>query len=121
MIEKQINCLRALFFSFLFYRVVFIREIAGTIQVKYVPKKHGAHELSIVTDGAHIQGSPLRFYVDGYHDGYATVYGPGLQTTTVGEPSAFTVCAKGSAAKELSVSIEGPAQSTIKIHDNKVG
>ncbi|EYB84221.1 hypothetical protein Y032_0321g2424 [Ancylostoma ceylanicum] len=93
----------------------------GTIQVKYVPKKHGSHELSIVQDGAHIAGSPLRFFVDGFRDGYATVYGPGLQNTIVGEPSAFTVCAKGSAAKELSVSIEGPAQSTIKIHDNKDG
>ncbi|KIH68519.1 Filamin/ABP280 repeat protein [Ancylostoma duodenale] len=92
-----------------------------TIQVKYVPKKHGAHELSIVQDGAHIAGSPLRFFVDGFRDGFATVYGPGLQNTIVGEPSAFTVCAKGSAAKELSVSIEGPAQSTIKIHDNKDG
>lgn len=58
--------------------------------------------------------------MDGFRDGYATVYGPGLQNTIVGEPAAFTVCAKGSAAKELSVSIEGPAQSTIKIHDNKV-
>ncbi|KAK6750425.1 hypothetical protein RB195_002418 [Necator americanus] len=93
----------------------------GTIQVKYVPKKHGAHELSIVQDGAHISGSPLRFFVDGYKDGFATVYGPGLLNSIVGEPAAFTVCAKGSAAKELSVSIEGPAQSTIKIHDNKDG
>ncbi|VDM63202.1 unnamed protein product [Angiostrongylus costaricensis] len=93
----------------------------GTIQVKYVPKIPGAHELSIVQDGTHIDGSPLRFYVDGYHGGYATVYGPGLQNTSVGEPAAFTVCAKGSAAKELSVSIEGPAQSRIKIHDNKDG
>ncbi|EPB73352.1 Filamin/ABP280 repeat protein [Ancylostoma ceylanicum] len=97
------------------------KSFSGTIQVKYVPKKHGSHELSIVQDGAHIAGSPLRFFVDGFRDGYATVYGPGLQNTIVGEPSAFTVCAKGSAAKELSVSIEGPAQSTIKIHDNKDG
>ncbi|WKY06849.1 hypothetical protein Q1695_006772 [Nippostrongylus brasiliensis] len=93
----------------------------GTVQVKYVPKKAGAHELSIVQDGAHIPGSPLRFFVDGYKDGYATVYGSGLQNTAVGEPAAFTVCAKGTAAKELSVSIEGPAQSRIKIHDNKDG
>lgn len=63
----------------------------------------------------------MKFFVDSYGDGYATVYGPGLQLGTVGEPAAFTVCAKGSHAKELSVSIEGPAQSTIKIHDNKVG
>ncbi|KJH52735.1 Filamin/ABP280 repeat protein [Dictyocaulus viviparus] len=67
------------------------------------------------------QGSPLRFYVDGYNGGFATVYGSGLQNTSAGEPAAFTVCAKGSAAKELSVSIEGPAQSRIKIHDNKDG
>ncbi|XGW29369.1 hypothetical protein V3C99_008859 [Haemonchus contortus] len=93
----------------------------GTIQVKYVPKKHGSHELAIVQDGAHIAGSPLRFYVDSYDGGYATVYGPGLQNSIVGEPAAFTVCAKGTAAKELSVSIEGPAQSRIKIHDNKDG
>ncbi|KAK6018605.1 Filamin/ABP280 repeat protein [Ostertagia ostertagi] len=68
-----------------------------------------------------LRGSPLRFYVDSYGGGYATVYGPGLQNSIVGEPAAFTVCAKGSAAKELSVTIEGPAQSRIKIHDNKDG
>ncbi|KAK5984344.1 Filamin-A, partial [Trichostrongylus colubriformis] len=96
-------------------------EIVDNHDVKYVPKKHGSHELAIVQDGAHITGSPLRFYVDSYDGGYATVYGPGLQNTIVGEPAAFTVCAKGTAAKELSVTIEGPAQSRIKIHDNKDG
>ncbi|CAB3406891.1 unnamed protein product [Caenorhabditis bovis] len=93
----------------------------GTILVKYVPKVLGAHELSILQNGAQLQGTPIKFFVDGYGDGYATVYGAGLQNAIVGEPAAFTVCAKGSQAKELAVSIEGPASSNIKIHDNKDG
>ncbi|EGT48588.1 hypothetical protein CAEBREN_07537 [Caenorhabditis brenneri] len=93
----------------------------GTILVKYTPKVHGSHELSILQNGAQLQGTPIKFYVDGYGDGWATVYGPGLQNAIVGEPATFTVCAKGSQAKELSVSIEGPAKSQIKIHDNKDG
>lgn len=44
-----------------------------------------------------------------------------LQGGVVGETAHFTVCAKHGHAKELSVSIEGPAQANIKIHDNKVG
>ncbi|CAP29958.1 Protein CBG10541, partial [Caenorhabditis briggsae] len=93
----------------------------GTILVKYIPKVHGSHELSILQNGAQLQGTPIKFYVDAYGDGWATVYGPGLQNAVVGEPATFTVCAKGSQAKELSVSIEGPAKSQIKIHDNKDG
>lgn len=93
----------------------------GSILVKYTPKTYGHHELSIYHDGTQVQGTPVKFFVDSCGDGYATVYGPGLQSAIVGEPAAFTVCAKGSHAKELSVSIEGPAQSTIKIHDNKDG
>lgn len=93
----------------------------GTILVKYTPKVHGSHELSILQNGAQLQGTPIKFYVDAYGDGWATVYGPGLQNAVVGEPATFTVCAKGSQAKELSVSIEGPAKSQIKIHDNKDG
>ncbi|CAI5447621.1 unnamed protein product [Caenorhabditis angaria] len=93
----------------------------GTILVKYTPKVHGSHELSILQNGAQLQGTPIKFFVDSYGDGYATVYGSGLQTAIVGEPATFTVCAKGSHAKELSVSIEGPASSNIKIHDNKDG
>ncbi|CAI4224415.1 unnamed protein product [Auanema sp. JU1783] len=93
----------------------------GSVLVKYQPKTHGQHELSIVQNGAAVNGSPLKFFVDAYGDGLATVYGPGLSNAVVGEPAHFTVCAKGSNAKELSVSIEGPAQSTIKIHDNKDG
>ncbi|CAD6191974.1 unnamed protein product [Caenorhabditis auriculariae] len=93
----------------------------GTILVKYSPKVFGSHELSILQNGAQLQGTPIKFFVDSYGDGYATVYGPGLQNAVVGEPAAFTVCAKGSHAKEVSVSIEGPAQSAIKIHDNKDG
>lgn len=93
----------------------------GTILVKYTPKVHGSHELSILQNGAQLQGTPIKFYVDAYGDGWATVYGPGLQNAIVGEPATFTVCAKGSQAKELSVSIEGPAKSQIKIHDNKDG
>ncbi|CDH93091.1 Calponin-homology (CH) domain-containing protein [Caenorhabditis elegans] len=98
-----------------------IDNLDGTILVKYTPKVHGSHELSILQNGAQLQGTPIKFYVDAYGDGWATVYGPGLQNAVVGEPATFTVCAKGSQAKELSVSIEGPAKSQIKIHDNKDG
>ncbi|CAI2350258.1 unnamed protein product [Caenorhabditis sp. 36 PRJEB53466] len=98
-----------------------VDNLDGTILVKYTPKVHGSHELSILQNGAQLQGTPIKFYVDAYGDGWATVYGPGLQNAVVGEPATFTVCAKGSQAKELSVSIEGPAKSQIKIHDNKDG
>lgn len=93
----------------------------GTVLVKYCPKQAGPHELTIVHDGAILQGTPIKFFVDSFGAGYATVYGPGLQSAVVGEPAAFTVCAKGSHAKELSVSVEGAAQANIKIHDNKDG
>ncbi|GMT21276.1 hypothetical protein PFISCL1PPCAC_12573 [Pristionchus fissidentatus] len=93
----------------------------GTVLVKYNPKTSGNHILSIVHDGVLVQGTPISFYVDKFSDGYATVYGPGTQGGVVGETAQFTVCAKHGHAKELSVSIEGPAQANIKIHDNKDG
>ncbi|GMR46035.1 hypothetical protein PMAYCL1PPCAC_16230 [Pristionchus mayeri] len=93
----------------------------GTVLVKYTPKTSGNHILSIVHDGVLVQGTPISFYVDKYSDGFATVYGPGTQGGVVGETAHFTVCAKHGHAKELSVSIEGPAQANIKIHDNKDG
>ncbi|PAV82322.1 hypothetical protein WR25_16759 [Diploscapter pachys] len=93
----------------------------GSVSVRYTPKTTGAHELNILHKGAPLQGTPIKFYVDSYADGFATVYGPGLQSAIVGEPAHFTVCARKSNAKELSVSIEGPAKSNIKIHDNKDG
>lgn len=67
-----------------------------------------------------MSGSPISFYVSNAADGYVTVYGPGLTQAVVGEPAAFTVCAKGSPAKELAVAVEGSAKATIKCHDNKV-
>lgn len=67
-----------------------------------------------------MSGSPISFYVSSAADGYVTVYGPGLTQAVVGEPAPFTVCAKGSAAKELAVAVEGTAKATIKCHDNKV-
>lgn len=67
-----------------------------------------------------MSGSPISFYVNEADEEYATVYGPGLLQAVVGEPAAFTVCAKGSPSKNLSVAIEGTAKATIKCHDNKV-
>lgn len=67
-----------------------------------------------------MSGSPISFYVSSANDGYVTVYGPGLTRAVVGEPAPFTVCAKGSPAKELAVAVEGAAKATIKCHDNKV-
>ncbi|CAJ0932819.1 unnamed protein product, partial [Mesorhabditis belari] len=93
----------------------------GTVLVKYAPKTPGPHELTILHDGAILQGTPIKFFVDSFDSGHATVYGPGLQQAIVGESAQFTVSAKGSHAKELSVSIEGAAQANIKIHDNKDG
>lgn len=65
-------------------------------------------------------GSPIAFFVDEAKAGPVTVYGPGLSHAFVGEPAAFTVSAKGSPAKELSVAVEGCAKATIQCHDNKV-
>lgn len=62
----------------------------------------------------------MSFFVDDIHEGLITVYGPGLSKAVVGEPAAFTVCARGPVAKELSVSVEGRGKATIKCHDNKV-
>lgn len=76
--------------------------------------------LSIQHDGVNMSGSPISFYVNETDEEYATVYGSGLLQAVVGEPAAFTVCAKGSPTKELSVAIEGTAKAIIKCHDNKV-
>lgn len=67
-----------------------------------------------------MSGSPISFYVSDAVDGYVTVYGAGLTHAVVGDSALFTVCTKGSAAKELAVAVEGVAKATIKCHDNKV-
>uniref|UniRef100_A0AAF5PZP8 Calponin-homology (CH) domain-containing protein n=1 Tax=Wuchereria bancrofti TaxID=6293 RepID=A0AAF5PZP8_WUCBA len=93
----------------------------GTVTVTYHPKECGSHLLSIKHDGINMSGSPISFYVNEANEEYATVYGLGLLQAVVGEPAAFTVCAKGSPTKELSVAIEGTAKAVIKCHDNKDG
>ncbi|VDM12810.1 unnamed protein product, partial [Wuchereria bancrofti] len=93
----------------------------GTITVIYHPKQCGNHLLSVQHDGVNMSGSPISFYVSSANDGYVTVYGPGLTRAVVGESALFTVCAKGSPAKELAVAVEGAAKATIKCHDNKDG
>ncbi|MCP9266279.1 Filamin-A [Dirofilaria immitis] len=93
----------------------------GSVTVMYQPKQCGNHLLSVQHDGVNMSGSPISFYVSNAADGYVTVYGPGLTQAVVGEPAAFTVCAKGSPAKELAVAVEGSAKATIKCHDNKDG
>uniref|UniRef100_A0A8R1XX00 Calponin-homology (CH) domain-containing protein n=1 Tax=Onchocerca volvulus TaxID=6282 RepID=A0A8R1XX00_ONCVO len=93
----------------------------GSVTVTYRPKECGNHLLSVQHDGVNMSGSPISFYVSNAADGYVTVYGPGLTQAVVGEPAAFTVCAKGSPAKELAVAVEGSAKATIKCHDNKDG
>ncbi|CAG9538291.1 unnamed protein product [Cercopithifilaria johnstoni] len=93
----------------------------GSVTVTYHPKECGSHQLFIQHDGINMSGSPISFYVNEAHEEYATVYGPGLLQAVVGEPAAFTVCAKGSPTKNLSVAIEGAAKATIKCHDNKDG
>nr|CDQ02091.1 BMA-FLN-1, isoform a [Brugia malayi] len=87
------------------YYECFIRK-DGTVTVTYHPKECGSHLLSIKHDA---------------NEEYATVYGLGLLQAVVGEPAVFTVCAKGSPTKELSVAIEGTAKAVIKCHDNKDG
>ncbi|KAL3998459.1 Filamin/ABP280 repeat family protein [Acanthocheilonema viteae] len=93
----------------------------GSVTVTYHPKECGNHQLFIQHDGINMSGSPISFYVNEADEEYATVYGPGLLQAVVGEPAAFTVCAKGSPTKNLSVAIEGAAKATIKCHDNKDG
>ncbi|VDN01002.1 unnamed protein product [Thelazia callipaeda] len=93
----------------------------GTVTVTYEPKECGNHLLSVQHDGVNMSGSPISFYVSDAPDGYVTVYGPGLSQAVVGEPAPFTVCAKGSPAKELAVAVEGTAKATIRCHDNKDG
>uniref|UniRef100_A0A915Q2T4 Calponin-homology (CH) domain-containing protein n=1 Tax=Setaria digitata TaxID=48799 RepID=A0A915Q2T4_9BILA len=93
----------------------------GSVTVTYRPRECGNHLLSVQHDGVNMSGSPISFYVSNAADGYVTVYGPGLTHAVVGEPAPFTVCAKGSPAKELAVAVEGTAKATIKCHDNKDG
>ncbi|VDK52628.1 unnamed protein product [Anisakis simplex] len=93
----------------------------GTVTVSYKPVQCGHHSLSIQHNGVNMVGSPIAFFVDVAGAGPVTVYGPGLSHAVVGEPAAFTVSAKGSQAKELSVSVEGCAKATIKCDDNKDG
>uniref|UniRef100_F1KPN0 Filamin-A n=1 Tax=Ascaris suum TaxID=6253 RepID=F1KPN0_ASCSU len=93
----------------------------GTVTVTYKPTQYGHHTLSIQHNGVNMVGSPIAFFVDEAKAGPVTVYGPGLSHAFVGEPAAFTVSAKGSPAKELSVAVEGCAKATIQCHDNKDG
>ncbi|VDP17517.1 unnamed protein product [Onchocerca flexuosa] len=93
----------------------------GSVAVKYYPKEYGRHLLSIQHDGINMTGSPISFYVNEADEEYVTVYGPGLLHAVVGEAAAFTICAKGSPTKELSVAIEGTTKAIIKCHDNKDG
>ncbi|CAJ0936131.1 unnamed protein product, partial [Mesorhabditis belari] len=53
----------------------------GTVLVKYAPKTPGPHELTILHDGAILQGTPIKFFVDSFDSGHATVYGPGVSFT----------------------------------------
>lgn len=92
----------------------------GSVTVTYQPRESGNHILSMQHDGVDMAGSPISFYVSETGDGYVTVYGTGLSHAVVGEPAPFTVCAKGSPSRELSVAVEGTAKATIKCHDNKV-
>uniref|UniRef100_A0A915PPA4 Calponin-homology (CH) domain-containing protein n=1 Tax=Setaria digitata TaxID=48799 RepID=A0A915PPA4_9BILA len=93
----------------------------GSVTVTYYPKECGDHLLSILHGGINMSGSPIPFYVNKTAEEYATVYGPGLLQAVVGEPAVFTICAKDSPTKELSVAIEGAAKATINCHDNKDG
>uniref|UniRef100_A0A158Q7V9 Calponin-homology (CH) domain-containing protein n=1 Tax=Elaeophora elaphi TaxID=1147741 RepID=A0A158Q7V9_9BILA len=93
----------------------------GSVTVTYQPKQSGNHLLSVQHDGVNMAGSPISFFVCNAADGYVTIYGAGLTHAVVGEPAPFTVCAKGSPAKELAVAVEGAAKATIKCHDNKDG
>ncbi|VDK87865.1 unnamed protein product [Litomosoides sigmodontis] len=93
----------------------------GSVTVTYRPKQCGNHLLLVQHDGVNMSGSPISFYVSDAVDGYITVYGAGLTHAVVGEPALFTICAKGSTAKELAVAVEGAAKATIKCHDNKDG
>uniref|UniRef100_A0A9J2PU03 Uncharacterized protein n=1 Tax=Ascaris lumbricoides TaxID=6252 RepID=A0A9J2PU03_ASCLU len=101
--------------------VIFEDNHDGTVTVTYKPTQYGHHTLSIQHNGVNMVGSPIAFFVDEAKAGPVTVYGPGLSHAFVGEPAAFTVSAKGSPAKELSVAVEGCAKATIQCHDNKDG
>ncbi|MFH4982885.1 hypothetical protein AB6A40_009594 [Gnathostoma spinigerum] len=72
-------------------------------------------------NGVNLVGSPMSFYVEKTSEGNVTVYGPGLSRAVVNEPALFTVSARGVAAKELSVAVEGCAKATIKCNDNRDG
>jgi hypothetical protein len=64
-----------------------------------------------------LQGSPIHFDVI---SGIISVYGEGLTQAKIGEPAYFTVNAKGSPVKQLSIAIEGLSKAKIDCTDNKV-
>lgn len=89
------------------------------MQVTYDPKECGSHLLVMKHDGNIMSGSPHSFEVN-QEDQYASAFGFGLMHGYAGEAAAFTICAKESATRLLSISIEGPAKSYIKCYDNQV-
>ncbi|VDN33347.1 unnamed protein product [Gongylonema pulchrum] len=92
-----------------------------SVTITYEPKECGSHLLVVLHEEIDMVGSPVPFYVSETVDGYVTAYGPGLSQAVVGEPACFTVCARGSPARDLSIAVEGVSKATIKCIDNLDG
>ncbi|VDK34571.1 unnamed protein product [Taenia asiatica] len=93
----------------------------GTVTAQFQPTEDGLHELDITFNGAPIEGSPFRFYVEPVGSGRVTAYGPGLSHGRVGEPAEFTLITREAGAGGLSIAVEGPSKSEIVCRDNKNG
>lgn len=92
----------------------------GSVQVAYQPKECGIHLLKMKHDGNTISESIRSFEVN-EEPHHASASGSGLTYGFAGEPASFTICAKQSATRLFSISIEGPAKSYVKCHDNRDG
>ncbi|GAU93664.1 hypothetical protein RvY_05566 [Ramazzottius varieornatus] len=96
----------------------------GTVTVRFQPTEAGQHELSVKSNGVHLQGSPFKFFVDQVENtgtGNVTAYGPGLTHGEADQYQHFTINTQNAGPGGLSVAVEGPSKADIRCQDNRDG
>lgn len=93
-------------------------------KIFFTPAIEGLHTLSIKHKGMHTSGSPFQYSVGQLSSGgphKVQVGGPGLERGETNTFNDFNIYTREAGAGELTVSIEGPGESKLKLEDRPNG
>ncbi|XP_025077978.1 filamin-A-like isoform X3 [Pomacea canaliculata] len=93
-------------------------------KIMFTPQVNGMHTLSVRHKGMHISGSPFQYSVGQLNMGgphKVQVGGPGLEKGEVGMKNVFNIYTREAGPGILSLALEGPSKSEIKLEDRPNG